>query len=133
MPAEIKPGSVLTKEGIALPESVHIEPFMPGWNLVSDADAAQTQRKLEQAGWHFVQGEEIVRSATARELITAMYRAMQRVGDEAARLNVNAVEVIGFDATKLVFVYEVAARGYGRHIQQPRLAVRQNGKRRIVG
>ena len=136
MPSEMKSGSVLTKEGTALPESVQTEPFMKGWNLVSDADAAQTQRNVEQAGWQFLRGREIRASATARDLKQAIRRALQHLAEAADRQKVNAVEVIGFDATKLIFFFEVAARGYARQIQRearPALSDQQHEDRRIAG
>lgn len=117
MVADIKPGTVLTKEGTVLPNSVRTEPFMPGWNLVPDADAAQTRVNVERDGWKFLPGREIIVSATARKLNEAIKKSLQRVVHEAERQNANAVEIAEFDATKLLLVYEVAARAFARQIQ----------------
>src|SRR6267143_2218554 len=51
----IKPGRILIKEGILLPEAVRFESesCVPGWRLVKDLDGCGLDRKIRDAGWTF--------------------------------------------------------------------------------
>lgn len=119
MATEMKSGSVLIKDRTPVPESVQAEPYIPGWNLVRDADVAQTQENLERAGWHFFYAEpEIVGEAFTRDFKAALRRAAQHLAGKVDEQKLNAIEVTSIIATKVFGFYDVAVQGRPRHIQQ---------------
>jgi hypothetical protein len=55
MPADLRTGTVLIKEGTPFPEGLtcESEPCAPGWRLVQNLDAQSLDRRLHEAGWTF--------------------------------------------------------------------------------
>src|SRR5713226_10452118 len=55
MPNKISSGTILIREGTALPEALPFEsePYSSGWRLVKDLDGDGLGRKIQEAGWAF--------------------------------------------------------------------------------
>jgi len=82
-PDKISSGTILIREGTALPEALPFksEPYASGWRLVKDLDGDGLGRKIQEVGWAFfclageisvtvfgIDEEKIVRRAVARIL-----------------------------------------------------------------
>ncbi len=83
MSDKISSGTILIREGTALPEALPFEsePYSSGWRLVKDLDGDGLGRKIQEVGWAFfclageisvtvfgIDEEKIVRRAVARIL-----------------------------------------------------------------
>ena len=82
-PDKISSGTILIREGTALPEALPFksEPYASGWRLVKDLDGDGLGRKIQEVGWAFfclageisvtvfgIDEEKMVRRAVARIL-----------------------------------------------------------------
>lgn len=117
----MRAGSLLIREDAALPDNIarSREQFVPGWNLVKNADVVDTQRALDEANWHFFYAEpQIESSAYARDLTKGIKKAVRRLTRKIEAEQMNAVEITFLWVTKVFGLYNVAVTGHASHIQQ---------------
>jgi hypothetical protein len=120
----IKPGSILIKEGILLPETVRFESesCVPGWRLVKDLDGYGMDRKIREAGWTFfcVAGQ-VGATVFGIDEQKTVCRAVEQILAKLELAEFNSMEIIrvASEASKrFLGVRYVTVSAQSRHIQE---------------
>jgi hypothetical protein len=112
-------GSLLVRAQTGLP--ISLPPLgdfaVPGWRVLSGADATNAEREVSRAGWHFF---FVVPPATARggsrDRHEAVRRALAKVARQAEARHLNAIEITKISWRRL-WPFWVATVGINfRHI-----------------
>ena len=123
-PDKIRPGTILIREGTALPEALPFasEPYSSGWRLVKDLDGDGLSRKIQEAGWAFfcLAGEINVTVFGFNEQKTVR-RAVERILANPRSEKFNSWEItrVASAASKrFLGVTYVTVSARSRHIQE---------------
>jgi hypothetical protein len=96
MQEEIKPGTVLIREGTPFPEALRLETtsYSPGWRSFTGLDGSAMDRKTHEAGWTFfyLAGENRA-SAFGSEGQGAVHRAIKGILADLKSEKFNALEI----------------------------------------
>jgi hypothetical protein len=123
MTNRIRTGTILIKDGIAMPESLAVgtEPYSAGWSSIIGSTSAQLEKAIENAGWtFFYMAGEIRTICFGFNNHSRTSRAVAHVVNAVKRENCNCLEItqmrqrsfLGFRYTSLV--------AHARHIQKSR-------------
>jgi hypothetical protein len=135
MTDRIRTGTMLIKDGIAMPESLVVgtEHYAAGWSSVIGATSSELDKQIEDAGWtFFYMAGEIHATGFGFNDQSRTGRAVAHVIDVVKRENCNCLEItqmrrrsfLGFRYTSLV--------AHARHIQRsPSFHDRSNMPARI--
>lgn len=115
---EITAGSVLLKNGTALPFVLHMSAGRFGdWEVVSGLDGSAIDRKLRQSGWHF---SFIVPAAEANAIgldpQKTVARALRRITRAVEARGFNAVEVTAIRQKKRLGIQWVSITAHPRDV-----------------
>jgi hypothetical protein len=121
MPEKITTGTILIKEGTALPEGLQLEmvPYLKGWRLVRNLDRSGIDRKLFEAGWtFFFLACDVNATATGSDLERTTRRAVKKViaGMKSDRLN--CLEIAEVSAKRFLGLPYARVSAHPRHIQE---------------
>lgn len=97
MPATIKTGTILIKEGTLLPEVLRFEsePCVPGWRSVKDLDGCGLGRKLHEAGWTFSwRAGEIGATVFGLDEQKTLRRAVEQILANLESAELNSLEIM---------------------------------------
>jgi hypothetical protein len=124
MPDAIKPGTILIKEGVLLPETLRFEsaPCVPGWRLVKDLDGCGLDRKIREAGWtFFCPAGQLGATVFGIDEQKALSRAVEQIlaTPESAEFNSLEIMRVASEASKrFLGVCYLTVSAESRHIQK---------------
>jgi hypothetical protein len=124
MPDKITSGTILIREGTALPEALPVksEPYSSGWRLVKDLDGDGFGRKIQEAGWaFFCQAGEIKATVFGLDEEKMACRAVAHLLVSRSSEKFNSLEItrVASAASKrFLGVTYVTVSAQSRHIQQ---------------
>ena len=125
--SEIRPGTVLIREGTALPGGVRIQmqPLVAGWQIVKDS-STDIDRAITKAGWHFFYlAEELEQAALGRSVEMAIIKALQKLARDVERENKNAFEITDIRTRHLLGLHRARVKAHARHIKASPIGLRE--------
>jgi hypothetical protein len=120
MPAKIRAGSILIKQGTLLPDSFRFESQQCSnrWRLVKDLDSHKLDRQLGEAGWTFFSmGGEINASVFGFGAEKAMAEAILKVLANVKSEGFNCLEITQVTLKRFLGVSHVTVSACSRHIR----------------
>ena len=114
-------GSILIRQGTALPEGLHLlsDPYSKGWKLVRNLDGHGLDRKLCEAGWNFFyMAEEVKTTAVGSNLEKTTRRAVNKIIASMKSDKFNCIEITRVVAKRFLRLPYVAVSAHPRHIQE---------------
>jgi hypothetical protein len=127
MADEIKAGTILIRDGTALPEGLRFEsgPCMPGWRSVKNLNGHGLRLKLHEAGWtFFYMAAEINATVFGFDGRKTVRRAVEQVlaNSESKKFNSSEITRIASVASKrFLGVTYVTVSAHSRQIQESAL------------
>jgi hypothetical protein len=124
VPDKISSGTILIREGTALPEALPFksEPYLSGWRLVKDLDGDGLGRKIQEAGWAiFCLAGEINVTVFGFDEQKTVQRAIARVLANPRSEKFNSWEVTRLASAaskRFLGVTYVTVSARSRHIQE---------------
>jgi len=124
VPDKISSGTILIREGTALPEALPFEsePYSSGWRLVKDLDGDGLGRKIQEAGWaFFCLAGEINLTVFGFDEQKTVHRAVARILANPRSEEFNSWEItrVASAASKrFLGVTYVTVSARSRHIQE---------------
>jgi hypothetical protein len=124
VPDKISPGTILIREGTALPEALPFEsePYSSGWRLVKDHDGDGLGRKIQEAGWaFFCLAGEINLTVFGFDEQRTVHRAVAHILANPSSEKFNSLEItrVASAASKrFLGVTYVTVTARSRHIQE---------------
>jgi hypothetical protein len=124
MPDKISSGTILIKEGTALPAALPFEsePYSSGWRLVKDLDGNGLGRKIQEAGWtFFCQAGELKATVFGLDEEKMARRAVAHILAHPSSEKFNSLEItrVASAASKrFLGVTYVTVSAQSRHIQE---------------
>ena len=124
VPDKISSGSILIREGTALPEALPFEsePYASGWSLVKGFDGDGLGRKIQEAGWtFFCQAGEIKATVFGLDEEKMARRAVAHILANLPSEKFNTLEItqVASAASKrFLGVTYVTVSARSRHIQE---------------
>jgi hypothetical protein len=123
MTDRIRTGTMLIKDGIAMPESlvVGIEHYSAGWSSVIGATSSQLDRQIEDAGWtFFYMAGEIHATGFGFNDQSRTDRAVAHVIDVVKRERCNCLEITQMRRRSFLGLPYTSLVAHSRHIQRSR-------------
>ncbi len=120
----IETGSVLIKDGTALPHGVQVtsEPLVPGWKIVTDCTGANLDREIHKAGWrYFCLATFIKATVFGKNGQRMIRRAIEQILNSSKLGGFNSLEIVGVACQwprALPRLGRVTVLAQPRHIQQ---------------
>jgi hypothetical protein len=121
MPDKISSGTILIREGTALPAALPFEsePCSSGWRLVKDLDGGGLDRKIHEAGWtFFCMAGEIKTIVFGFEGHKRVRRAVKRILASLKMEGFNSLEITRVAPKHFLGVPYVSISTRSRHIQE---------------
>ncbi len=124
MADEIKTGTVLIRDGAALPKALSFESevCVPGWKLVKHLDGDTLDRKVNETGWtFFFEAGEIKATVFGIDRQHMARRAIERILRDPRSKKFNSLEVAHVSAVgseRFPGVSFLTVRANVRHIQE---------------
>jgi hypothetical protein len=124
MPDEIKIGTVLIKDGAALPKALGFESesCVPGWKLVKHLDGNALNRKVHETGWNFFfEAGEFKATVFGINRQQMARRAIERILRDPRSKRFNSLEIMQMTAVgseRFPGVSFLTVRANVRHIQE---------------
>jgi hypothetical protein len=124
MADDIKTGTVLIKDGAALPKALSFESesFVPGWKLVKNLDGHALDRKVRETGWNFFfEAGEIKTTVFGIDTQRMARRAIERILGDPKSKRFNSLEITQVSAVgseRFPGVSFLTVRANVRHIQE---------------
>jgi hypothetical protein len=124
MPATLKSGTVLIKEGTLFPEGLgfETEPCAPGWRLVKNLDGNGLGRRIHEAGWTFSwRAGETGATVFGLDEQKTLRRAVEQIlaNPESAEFNSLEITRVASEASKrFLGVRYVTVSAQSRDIQE---------------
>jgi hypothetical protein len=124
MADEIKTGTVLIKDGAALPKALSFESesLVPGWKLVKNLDGHALDRKVRETGWtFFFEAGEIKATVFGIDTQRMACRAIERILRDPKSKRFNSLEIMQVSAVgseRFPGVSFLTVRANVRHIQE---------------
>jgi len=121
---KISSGTILLKEGTALPEALRFEgePYSSGWRLVKDLDGDGLSRKIQEAGWgFFCQAGEIRTTVFGIDEEKMVHRAVAHILAKPPSEKFNSLEILHVASAaskRFLGVTYVTVSARSRHIQE---------------
>jgi len=121
---KISSGTILIREGTALPEALPFEsePYSSGWRLVKDLNGDGLGRKIHEAGWaFFCLAGEINLTVFGFDEQKTVHRAVARILADPPSEKFNSLEItrVASAASKrFLGVTYVTVSAQSRHIQE---------------
>jgi hypothetical protein len=132
MATDIQSGAMMIREGLLLPDSVHLEiqRYSTAWRSIAGVDSFALDRRLRAAGLHlfFIAGELKV-----MELgwgANAIRRGMTRILSRGRNCNLNCMEITQIRPSHFLGLPYVAIHGSSFHIQKD-IMLKTNGERKL--
>jgi hypothetical protein len=132
MATDIQSGAMMIREGLLLPDSVHLESrrYSAVWRSIAGVDNFALDRRLRAAGLHlfFIAGELKV-----MELgwgANAIRRGMTRILRRGRNRNLNCMEITQIRPAHFLGLPYVAIHGSSFHIQKG-IMLKTNGERKL--
>jgi len=123
VPDTTEAGTILIREGTALPEALQLEsePYEPGWRLVNNLDGHGLDRKIHEAGWtFFCQVGEIKATVFGFDEQKTVRRAVARILANLKSEKFNSLEitrVASVSSKRFLEVRYMTVSAHSRHIQ----------------
>jgi hypothetical protein len=124
MPDEIKTGTVLIRDGAALPKALGFESesCVPGWKQVKHLDGTALDRKVRETGWtFFFEAGEIKATVFGINGQHMVRRAIERILRDPRSKRFNSLEIMQVTAVgseRFPGVSFLTVRANVRHIQE---------------
>ena len=121
MPDKTSSGTILIREGTALPEALPFksEPYLSGWRLVNDLDGDGLGRKIQEAGWSFFcQAGEIKATICGFDVQKTVHRAVKRILANLKSEKFNGLEITQVAPKRFLGVRYVTVSAHSRHVQE---------------
>ena len=118
---DLRGNEVLVRRDTLLPETVKREDqlVMAEWNIVSHLATAETEKRLNQAGWHFFYlPPEVRASAIGFNRRRVIASAVRKLLEKANSGQLNIVQITGLDEKELLGIHYARVSAYLRHIQK---------------
>jgi hypothetical protein len=132
MATDIQSGAMMIREGLLLPDSVHLESrrYSTAWRSIAGVDNFALDRKLRAAGWHlfFIAGE--LRVMELGWGANAIRRGMKRILNRGRNRNLNCMEITQIRPAHFLGLPYVAIHGSSFHIQKG-IMLKTNGERKL--
>jgi hypothetical protein len=143
MPDKISSGTILIREGTALPAALPLEsePYSSGWRLVKDLDGDGLGRKIQQAGWaFFCQAGEIKATVFGLDEEKMARRAVAHILANKPPEKFNSLEITRVASAvskRFLGVTYVTVSAQSRHIQEgpflfEALDVQEQGRAKVA-
>src|SRR6185437_8861118 len=95
----LRPGTVLIKSAVEIPQLAFPERRIAGWRLVDGVDAYLLDRWLRKKGWHlFFFASAIVATGVALTYDAALQTAVRKAFRKVERQGFNALEISGIES-----------------------------------
>jgi hypothetical protein len=123
MTDSIRTGTMLIKDGIAMPESLVVgtEHYSAGWSSVIGATSSELDKQIEDAGWtFFYMAGEIHTTGFGFNDQSRTDRAVAHVIDAVKRENCNCLEITQMRRRSFLGVPYTSLVAHSRHIQRSR-------------
>lgn len=121
MAEKIALGTILIKEGTALPEGIRLEgePYLAGWKLATNLDGSGLDRKIHAEGWNFFyMAGEIKVSVFGFDEEGTRRKAIGQILAKLKLDKFNCLEITQVSAKRFLGMPYLSVAAHWRHIQE---------------
>jgi hypothetical protein len=114
-------GTVLIRESALLPAGLALksEAFLPGWRIVSDIDAFELSRQIDEAHWTFFYlAGEMKAIVFGREQPRALRNALKRILAKRKTLEHNSLQITSVVSKTFLGIPFLTVKAVSRHVRE---------------